>query len=89
MLAHDDFAELKARVRLSDHLARKVKLSPPHGGDGGDRFGCCPFHDERMPSFTVNDARASSTAATVALMATFSTGGRRPRKCPSRKLATG
>lgn len=57
MPAHDDLAELKTRVQLSHHVARKVKLSSPHGGDGGDRFGCCPFHDERTPSFTVNDAK--------------------------------
>jgi DNA primase len=50
--AAPDLADLKAQVRLSEHVARRVKLSGPRQGD---RFGCCPFHDERTPSFSVND----------------------------------
>ncbi|MCE1237674.1 MAG: CHC2 zinc finger domain-containing protein [Hyphomicrobiales bacterium] len=49
-----DLADLKARVRLSPHVSRRVKLV---GSRGGDLFGCCPFHDERTPSFSVNDAK--------------------------------
>ncbi len=49
-----DLADLKARVRLSPHVSRRVKLA---GSRGGDLFGCCPFHDERTPSFSVNDAK--------------------------------
>lgn len=49
-----DLADLKARVRLSPHVSRRVKLA---GATGGDVFGCCPFHDERTPSFSVNDVK--------------------------------
>lgn len=49
----DDLADLKVRVRLSDHVARKVKLRRI----GPDLFGPCPFHDEKTGSFSVNDAK--------------------------------
>jgi DNA primase len=49
----ESLAGLKARVRLSEFVATRVKLSPGKG----DRFGLCPFHSERSPSFTVNDAK--------------------------------
>lgn len=44
---------MKARLRLSDFVGQRVKLSSGHG----DRFGLCPFHEEKRPSFTVNDAK--------------------------------
>lgn len=49
----DDLAALKQRVRLSDHVSRRVKLSPGKG----DRFGICPFHREKSGSFSVNDTK--------------------------------
>jgi DNA primase len=50
---HDDLADLKSSVRLSDYVSRRVKLS----AGKGDRFGLCPFHDEKSPSFSVNDVK--------------------------------
>jgi DNA primase len=49
----DDFGALKERVRLSDHVSRRLKLSK----NGPDRWGLCPFHSEKSPSFSVNDAK--------------------------------
>lgn len=49
----DQFADLKARVSLSSIIGRDVRLSPGKG----DRFGLCPFHDEKTGSFTVNDRK--------------------------------
>lgn len=49
----EDFAALKERVRLSDHVSRRVMLSK----NGPDRWGLCPFHSEKSPSFSVNDAK--------------------------------
>ena len=43
--------ELRARLRLSDVIARRVKLARR----GREFVGLCPFHSEKTPSFTVND----------------------------------
>lgn len=53
MAGEYDLDALKSRLRLSTYVQRKVKLSPGKG----DRFGLCPFHSEKSPSFTVNDAK--------------------------------
>ena len=43
--------ELRARVPLSPVVGRRVKLLRA----GREWKGCCPFHDEKTPSFYVND----------------------------------
>ena len=43
--------ELRLRVRLTDVVGRKVKLVRK----GRESGGLCPFHNEKTPSFTVND----------------------------------
>ena len=43
--------ELRARVAVSTVVARRVKLSRA----GREMKGCCPFHNEKSPSFFVND----------------------------------
>jgi DNA primase len=49
----DFLDEIRTRVRLSDVVARKVKLVR-----AGQEFkGRCPFHNEKTPSFYVNDAK--------------------------------
>lgn len=52
-MRHDDLAALKARVRLSTIIARRVKLTRR----GGDWWGACPFHAEKTGSFSVNDTK--------------------------------
>ncbi len=46
--------ELRGRVRLSDVVGRKVRLVRK----GREHSGLCPFHNEKTPSFTVNDDKA-------------------------------
>ncbi|MDD6313008.1 MAG: DNA primase [Firmicutes bacterium] len=42
-------SELKARVSLEDTISRYVQLKRA----GSNLVGCCPFHSEKTPSFTV------------------------------------
>ena len=43
--------ELRSRLTLSDIIGRTVRLTRA----GREFKGCCPFHNEKTPSFTVND----------------------------------
>ncbi len=43
--------ELRSRLTLSEIIGRKVKLVRA----GREFKGCCPFHREKTPSFTVSD----------------------------------
>ncbi len=43
--------ELRARTTLSTLIAKTVKLTKA----GRETKGCCPFHQEKTPSFYVND----------------------------------
>ncbi len=45
--------ELKGRITLSDLVGRRVKLVRA----GREFSGLCPFHNEKTPSFTVNDQK--------------------------------
>jgi len=45
--------ELRARVPLSDVVGKRTKLTRA----GREHKGCCPFHKEKTPSFTVNDQK--------------------------------
>lgn len=51
--ARDDLGPLKARMRLSTEVGRKLKLTRR----GGDWWGVCPFHSEKTGSFSVNDGK--------------------------------
>src|SRR5260370_25158747 len=46
--------ELRARLSLSDVVGRKVSLTRRWGSEYA---GLCPFHNEKTPSFTVNDRK--------------------------------
>ena len=46
--------ELRARLSLSDVVGRKVSLKRR---SGSEYAGLCPFHNEKTPSFTVNDKK--------------------------------
>ncbi len=45
--------EIRARVPLSDVIGKRMKLIRA----GREHKGCCPFHKEKSPSFTVNDQK--------------------------------
>lgn len=45
--------ELRTRVPLSDIVGKRMKLIRA----GREHKGCCPFHHEKTPSFTVNDSK--------------------------------
>jgi len=45
--------ELRTRIPLTDIIGEKVKLHKR----GRDSVGLCPFHNEKTPSFTVNESK--------------------------------
>ena len=45
--------EIKTRIKVSDIVSKKVKLSPR----GREFVGLSPFSNEKTPSFTVNDEK--------------------------------
>ena len=46
--------EIRAQHRISDHVGAHIKLK---SHTKGEMVGLCPFHTEKTPSFTVNDAK--------------------------------
>lgn len=56
-MANDDLQrfldEIRARVSVVDVVGAKVKLTKK----GREHQGLCPFHNEKTPSFTVNEAK--------------------------------
>src|ERR1051326_8040987 len=45
--------ELRNRLSVSEVVGRRVKLTRA----GREYKACCPFHNEKTPSFTVNDQK--------------------------------
>ncbi len=45
--------ELRARIGLVEAISRRVKLQRK----GREHLGLCPFHNEKTPSFTVNEEK--------------------------------
>ena len=53
MLSPQWLDELRARVTLSSVVMRTTKLTKA----GREWKACCPFHNEKTPSFTVSDEK--------------------------------
>lgn len=45
--------ELRSRLSITEVVGRKVKLTRK----GREHWGCCPFHNEKTPSFSVSDEK--------------------------------
>src|SRR3546814_17727595 len=45
--------ELRSRITLSTLIGRTVKITRA----GREYKACCPFHNEKTPSFTINDEK--------------------------------
>ena len=53
-MAYDNFTdELKAQLNIVDIIGREVKLKR----SGSNYMGLCPFHNEKTPSFSVNEGK--------------------------------
>ncbi|STJ78518.1 DNA primase [Escherichia coli] len=61
--------DLLARTDIVDLIDARVKLKK----QGKNFHACCPFHNEKTPSFTVNGEKQFTTALDVARTATRST----------------
>jgi DNA primase len=51
--------QVRERTTLSALIGRTLKLDKR----GTEFKACCPFHGEKTPSFTVNDAKAAARTA--------------------------
>ncbi|WP_392566068.1 DNA primase [Utexia brackfieldae] len=49
----DFIFDLVARTNIVDVVSSRVKIKKK----GNNYFGCCPFHNEKTPSFSVNDKK--------------------------------
>lgn len=50
--------DIRARLPLSEVVARRVTWDRRKTQPGkGDYWACCPFHQEKSPSFHVDDRR--------------------------------
>lgn len=49
----DFIFELVSRSNIVDIVSDRVKIKKK----GNNHFGCCPFHNEKTPSFSVNDKK--------------------------------
>ncbi|MCH9051561.1 MAG: hypothetical protein IIA72_10820, partial [Proteobacteria bacterium] len=49
------FEDVKARTSMVVLVGRNVALKK----NGPDHFGLCPFHNEKTPSFKINEAKRS------------------------------
>jgi len=47
--------DIRARVPVSEVVGKRVRLKRK---GHGEHLGLCPFHEEKTPSFTVNDAKS-------------------------------
>ena len=52
-MASDDVREIKSRLDIVDVISERVKLKR----NGQTWWGCCPFHNEKTPSFSVSPQR--------------------------------
>ena len=53
--------DLVGRVDIVDVISERVPLKKA----GHEFKACCPFHDEKTPSFTVSSTTASAAARTA------------------------
>jgi len=53
MFSKDFSDKLRSMVLISDVIGKKVKLKQ----HGKEFQGLCPFHNEKTPSFTVNNQK--------------------------------
>lgn len=53
--------ELRARTSLSALIGKTTKLQKA----GREMRGCCPFHNEKTPSFYVNDDKGLDRKSVV------------------------
>lgn len=52
-ISKEQIDEIKSRVDISDIISETVALKK----SGKNHFGCCPFHQEKTPSFSTNSEK--------------------------------
>ncbi len=73
--------EILRRTDIVQLVGRRVKLARK----GQAYWGCCPFHNEKSPSFKVENARRTYKCFGCGKGGDASAGWSRPKACPSGK----
>ena len=53
LIPRDFILDLIARTSILDVISKRVKMKKK----GNNYFGCCPFHDEKTASFSLNEKK--------------------------------
>ncbi|OCG02121.1 DNA primase [Gilliamella sp. wkB112] len=53
LIPRDFILDLMARTNILDVISKRVKMKKK----GNNYFGCCPFHDEKTASFSLNEKK--------------------------------
>ena len=53
MIPEETVTQIRSAVNIADYVGQIVSLHK----SGNNLFGVCPFHDERTPSFSVNESK--------------------------------
>ena len=67
MIDQETIQRITDAARIEEVIGQFVSLKKR----GANHIGCCPFHNEKTPSFYVSPSKVSSNASDAARLATW------------------